>query len=214
MSATLIKYIFSGITGLLIVCPASITASTTHEQQLFKLDLSGSRLNESAVEWSCVEDASTGLFWQKRDPSNALHNHASYTWYQPNHSNSGSQLSYINTSHLNVTCDGYRYDDPNSYCNTDAYIKRVNQTNYCGYSDWRLPTAVELISLSSPKADNSHYTAEIDLEYFPFHERFVYWTDSVTDSDKVMTIASEIRALTNAERTDQLSVRLVRGTQY
>lgn len=219
MQATSIQYIVGCLT-ITLLGYVNVSYATTKTQPsptellLFKLDSSGSRLNSAAIEWSCVEDANTGLFWQKRDPSVALHSHASYTWYQPLQHNSGTPLTYPTASPLNVTCDGYHHDDPSSYCNTDAYTKRVNQTNYCGYDDWRLPTAQELLTLASSKNTVQPHVAAIDLNYFPFYERFVYWTGSVDSSGQVLTVAQENKVLKNALRSDQLLIRLVRGTQY
>ena len=219
MSATLARYSISFLTGLLLAHASSSYAKSefpTHsvKQQLFKLDHNGSKLSKEAIKWSCVEDASTGLFWQKRDPSRALHNQASYTWYQPLSNNAGSELAYPTSSQLNVTCADYHHDDPASYCNTDAYTKRVNQTNYCGYSDWRLPTTIELITLALKNRSTQTDLAAINLNYFPFYDRFVYWTRSINSAGQVLTIAQETQILANAEPSDQLSVRLVRGTQY
>ena len=215
MSATLTKCTTSFLVTLLLTC-ASITYANaaSSKQQLFKLDSNGLRLAKGAVEWACVEDSSTGLFWQKRDPSTPLHNHASYTWFEPQQTIAGSQLAYPASSPLNVTCDGYHHNDPISYCNTHAYIERVNQQNYCGHGDWRLPSVKELTSLAQMKSVAHPYIAAINLDYFPFYDRFVYWTQSINNDGHVLTIAEELRVLSNAERSDQLSVRLVRGTQY
>ena len=221
MTASLSKYANSlcFITLISALSIAAANAKTVQfesraEQQLFKLDGNGIRLSMSAVEWACVEDFSTGLMWQKRDPSNAEHNHASYTWFQPHQRDTGSQLAYPISSPLNVTCNGYRHDDPSSYCNTDAYIKRINQLNYCGFSDWRLPSTNELKHLAKPNAAITPHMPSLDLEFFPFYDRFVYWTRSINNAGKVLTIAQEKHVLANAETSDQLSVRLVRGTQY
>ncbi|PWQ93464.1 DUF1566 domain-containing protein [Leucothrix arctica] len=216
MSATPEKRTTSFLVTLLLTCTSTFYANAAHssKQQLFKLDSNGLRLAKSAIEWACVEDFSTGLFWQKRDPSTSLHNHASYTWFEPQQTNTGSQLAYPASSPLNVTCDGYHHNEPTSYCNTHAYIERVNQQNYCGHSDWRLPSAGELTSLAPMQSIAQPYIAAINLDYFPFYDRFVYWTQSINNDGNVLTIAEEMRVLSNAERSDQLSVRLVRGGQY
>lgn len=187
------------------------TSVTTMEKQLFKVDQNGSRLPEESTEWACVEDAGTSLFWQKRDPTSALHGHDSYNWFQPSHKNSGQPRSNPELFGIDATCYGYRADDPSSYCNTDAYLQRVNQTNYCGFSDWRLPMANELLSLVDPTLSGQEYQPAIDLRYFPFNKSFAYWTNTVDEDDAVIAIFNEEQILKNLERTDHLSVRLVRG---
>lgn len=179
---------------------------------LFKLDQNGERLSHESKQWQCVEDASTGLFWQKRDPSSAMHGLDSYVWYQPQHKNSGTPRANPEDLGLDVTCHGYHADDPTSFCNTDAFITRVNQSNYCGYSDWRLPNADELLSLTDPALAGRPFQAPVDLRYFPFYDNFVYWSDTVNEQGIVVTLIKGYKLLTNSKRSDRLLVRLVRGT--
>ena len=182
-----------------------------HAKQLFKVDQNGDRLSDDSQTWECVEDSDTALFWQKRDPSSALHGHDSYTWYQPNHTNPGQARSNPDLFGIDSSCYGYSADDPSSYCNTDAFINRVNQSNYCGFSDWRLPKADELLSLVDPVLSGRPYQSAIDLRYFPFKESFAYWTDTVNAEDIVVTVIKDEVLLNNSERNDRLLVRLVRG---
>lgn len=181
-------------------------------KQFFKIGQNSERLSDDSQIWSCVEDADTSLFWQKRDPTSALHGHDSYNWFQPGHDIPGEPRSNPDLFGIDATCFGYRADDPNSYCNTDAYIRRINQSNYCGYSDWRLPTVNELLSLVDPSLSDRQNQSAIDLNFFPFNQSFAYWTDSVDEKSAVIAIFNEEKILKNLERTDHLSVRLVRGS--
>ena len=192
----------------------ALTSAISHApetKQLFKVDQNGERLSEESQLWECVEDSDTALFWQKRDPTTALHGHDSYNWYQPKHENSGQPRSNPDLFGIDASCYGYRADDPSSYCNTDAFIKRVNQSNYCGFSDWRLPSSDELLSLVDPTLAGRPYQSAIDLRYFPFKEAFAYWTDTVNADGVVTTVIQDEKLLTNSERNDHLLVRLVRG---
>lgn len=47
----------------------------------------------------------------------------------------------------------------------DNFVAKVNESNFGGYSDWRLPTTQELASLKVRKKDSSE--ALVDLAYFP-----------------------------------------------
>ncbi len=85
----------------------------------------------------CVKDNVTGLIWeQKTDDGGLRDKDNSYTWYNPdpktNDGNTGVQDG--------GKCTG-------SKCDTQAYIQALNNANYCGYSDWRIPTRSELISI-------------------------------------------------------------------
>ena len=199
------------VSKLLFVCHIA-TANEIPTKVLYKLDHNSERLPDSTTKWQCVEDASTGLFWQKRDPTTALHGRDTYVWHQPKHQNPGSPRANPNLLGLDATCYGYNTDDPSSFCNTHAYANRVNQSNYCGFSDWRLPTSNELISLSDPSLVDRPFQSPVDLRYFPFYDNFVYWTDSVNKDGIVVTLIKGIKLLNNSERSDSILVRLVRGT--
>jgi len=185
--------------------------SDQRTERFFKIDQNSTRLPQTSERWECVEDAQTGLFWQKRDPTSALHGHDRYVWYQPQHTPSGQERASPELQGIDASCYGYRSDDPASYCNTHAFIQRVNQSNYCGYSDWRLPTVNEMLSLVDPILAGHAYQSAIDLRYFPFNNAFAYWTDTVNENDVVMTIINDDQVLSNSKRTDSILVRLVRG---
>lgn len=189
----------------------SETKPETKSKLLYKIDQHGMRLADDSRTWECVEDADTGLFWQKRDPRSALHGHDSYNWYQPNQTPSGQPRSNPDLPGIDESCYGYSADDPSSYCNTSAFADRVNQTNYCGFSDWRLPTAKELLSLVDPKLSGRPYQSAIDIHYFPYKDQFAYWTNTVDEDGVVVTVIKDEKLLHNSERNDHLLLRLVRG---
>ena len=65
--------------------------------------------------------------------------------------------------------DNYKWDAAVSYCNS---------LSYAGYSDWRLPTPQELLTI----VDNSRYNPAIDTTYFPNTPSSYFWSSS-TRSD-------------------------------
>lgn len=89
----------------------------------------------------CIKDQITGLVWEQKTADAKLHDsNWRYSWFnantQTNGGNAGSQAS-------STTCGSTL-----TSCNTTAYIEALNKANYCGYSDWRLPTRSELINLT------------------------------------------------------------------
>lgn len=195
--------------------PATAQTSSESAPQLSKLDSHGEPLPLTAQEWDCVKDEQTGLVWEKKDPSSALHGQDTFIWYQPEQAALGKETGVPRANPelfgIDNTCYGYRGNDPASYCNTSAYSNRVNQSQYCGFSDWRLPSAHELLSLVDPQLSGNDYLPSIDTDFFPFARRFAYWTSTLNEVGNVIGVFADEILLDNLERTDYLSVRLVRG---
>jgi len=184
------------------------------KSHLLKLGTSGEALDVEAQQWSCVNDENTGLTWEMRDPTTALHGHDTYIWYQPEQAIAGAPRAHPNLAWAESTCYGFDPDNPNSFCNTSAYTERVNQTSYCGFSDWRLPTATELLTLVDPARERKKLSPLLDTRFFPFHDPFLYWTNTVNENGVVLTVFSDNKVFENSERSDSISIRLVRGNSY
>ncbi|MEE9351931.1 MAG: DUF1566 domain-containing protein [Thiotrichaceae bacterium] len=122
--------------------------------------------------WSCVKDNVTGLIWEGKTTDGGLHDkNEKYTWYDPSTAATGFPLatqSLIHSQGTNNTCIGFDSANSSTYCNTQAYVNRVNTVGWCGASDWRLPTREELRSLLKMddmiKEDGN---PAIDTNYFP-----------------------------------------------
>ena len=105
------------------------------------------------VSGGCVLDNVTGLTWEGKTTDGGLRDYSkTYTNYSPTY----------DPSHLYGT-------------STDAsgFVKAVNASNLCGYSDWRLSTADELqsivdysVALPGPAIDASVFPATPNDEFW------------------------------------------------
>jgi len=120
---------------------------------LTKISPSGQELPADAEGWSCIRDNLSGLIWEMKTNNGDLHDQRdSFSWY--NTSNTIGKTGFADNS--GATCSGYVAGDPSTYCNTQAYVARVNTNGWCGYQDWRMPTISELkgiISLNEASPD-------------------------------------------------------------
>ncbi len=122
---------------------------------LTKISSSGQELAADAEGWSCIRDNLSGLIWELKTNTGDLHDQGdSFSWYDTNTSNNGGKAGFADNS--GATCSGYVAGDPSTYCNTQAYVARVNTNGWCGYQDWRMPTITELkgfVSLNKASPD-------------------------------------------------------------
>ena len=139
-----------------------------------KIDSSGNALAAaSATEWSCVLDNVTGLIWEVKTDDDGLHDKDdSYNWYNTDPATNGGAVGYAD--YYGDICYGYDSSDASTYCNTEAFVSRVNAVALCGTSSWRLPSREELRSI----VDYSRYDPSIDEDYFPNTQSVRYWSAS------------------------------------
>ena len=130
-----------------------------------RLNADGSEYRGSGIysdePWSCVQDNVTGLIWEVKTDDNGLHDRDDQYKF-------GSGGSYVES------CYGYNSEDAATYCNTEAFVARVNATGLCGIHDWRLPDIDKLRSI----VDYSRADPSIDTNYFPNTSSSPYSTNS------------------------------------
>ena len=102
-------------------------------------------LPDDATSFSCVRDNVTGLIWEVKEASSTLPpstadraatNH--YTWYL--NGSSGVQTGSVQGA-ASSTCPS------TSDCGLQTYINDVNSNDFCGGTNWRVPTYTELLGL-------------------------------------------------------------------
>ena len=172
------------------------------------------RIGEGGVELDALAqqtevcallDNVTGLMWDSGLNSPFKNIESTFTYYDgtrgvPKHPSSP------------VTCLGYVADQPQTFCNTRAFVARINQMNWCGYSDWRLPTVNELFSLKD--FGQSNFVLLPDDFVFTSPSNHTKWTSTkylnITEFQQAVAFGSESGSAGNVN-SDALAIKLVRN---
>jgi hypothetical protein len=156
------------VAGILTACDSgSGPGPEIHDSKYVAIDELGMQL-APGVPGPCVLDQFTGLIWQARTDTPGLHyRDNTYSWFDPNEDASG-ELDYRGKPD-GGSCSG-------SDCDTWAVVQAVNETGYCGYNDWRMPTRDELGSISDPRKTLTPPT--INTLYFPNTRSGEYWSSN------------------------------------
>lgn len=182
--------------------------------QFVKVANSGAELAKTASDWACVTDKRNGLTWEKKNTSGLHSNKDTFSWYIRNGFLNGGAVGAESAD--KNTCHGYQSGNDLTYCNTQAFIDRVNEEKLCGYDDWRLPFREEIRNI----ADLSKVAPIIDTDFFPNTDtgdktfnRLFYWTGSVFAKNYNYAWTFDFYdAYGNFySRSDSYHVRLVRG---
>lgn len=131
----------------------------TNLQSYTKLDENGNDLPDEATEWVMVRDNVTGLIWEMKDSKDDTPNYDNphdadntYTWY-----------------------DGIT-GIPGDGTDTLDFITALNDANFGGHNDWRLPTIKELSTIVDSSIPYPGPT--INTDYFPNTVSDYYWSST------------------------------------
>lgn len=179
-----------------------------------KVAADGSLLKDDAAQWSCVLDRVMGLVWEVKHPADGQYGNAGlsdgddvFTWYNSNYAENGGAVGDWNAK-VNQ-CAGYQPNQPMTYCNIDEFVRRVNESRLCGFSDWRVPSRSELESLV-------HFGTTrpaIDSSVFPNTKNEFYWSRSATAGFPAMAwgVSFQFGYAAPLQRNNGRPVRLVRS---
>lgn len=140
---------------------AEVTHRGNHSQSLYskadqgrflKANKSGVKIDESSASWVCVIDNKRGLLWEAKSLGKLRHASHQYT----------------------IQGDGGSCKLKS--CNTQAYVKYLNDIKLCGRSNWRLPSKAELASLSSTR--HAEGEPAINQDFFPNTKTGFYWSST------------------------------------
>jgi hypothetical protein len=169
---------FYGQDGNYIINPPSYT----------KLDAQGNDLPDSATEWVMVRDNVTGLIWEVKTDDGSVHDKDNrYTWYDSNDETSSGT--------------------PGDGTDTEDFIRALNESSFGGFSDWRLPTFEELISI----VDYQNRTPAINESYFSNTISGSYFSSSSNSLSNVWIVDFSYLIHDNVSKFENYNVRAVRG---
>ena len=147
-----------------------------------KLDANGNALSADATDWSCVLDNVTGLVWEVKLADGTIRDGSkTFTWWDGTSTTSPNVDTSQDTQDLRTHVNGEN-----------------NGVGLCIRTDWRLPTAGELLSITNYSVDPDVSTAAVDSNYFPNMQGLerIYWTGT-TNANVVTTTADAIWAYSN-----------------
>ncbi|KXO07716.1 hypothetical protein AKG98_2184 [Moritella sp. JT01] len=169
---------------------------------LTKIGPGGVSVEEDSPEWFCVLDNKTKLMWEVKtvigsgDVNDADY---IYSWFKSSDADFNGH---------GVTENGGICVDSSS-CDTEKFKIAMNELDWCGYNDWRLPTRLELQSI----INYSQIIPAVETVFFPHAQSLNYWTADIDIDDlesawMVNFLYGHIQGnLTNIPR----AVRLVRN---
>ena len=167
-----------------------------------KLDSGCTALPVIATNWAMVRDAVTGLVWEEKHNMDGVQNYAdpndadnTYSWYDNN--------SAINGGNAGTPGDG---------TDTMDFIKALNEANYGGFADWRLPTVKELLTI----VDYGEFDPAINIVYFPNTiQTMPYWSSTTFagDTSSAWVVDFSVGGVGNGSKNYGSYVRAVRSGQ-
>jgi hypothetical protein len=197
-----------GVDGSVIACPSPGQALygqdanyTINPISYTKLDGGGNVLPFSAMSWAMIRDNVTGLIWEVKTAKDDTPNYSDphdadniYTWYDSNPATNGGNEG-----------------TPGDGTDTEDFINALNNANYGGFSDWRLPTVKELAYIANYSIPYPGPT--INNEYFPNTVSSHYWSSTTAAFNIVNAwdVMFTFGGYFYPSKSDSYYVRAVRG---
>jgi hypothetical protein len=171
----------------------------------------GLPLGANPNDWACTRDNMTGLTWEVKvdNPAHLRHKNWKYQWYNSDANTNGGNPGVVEKFATGWCKDALR-------CDTQKYVADVNQAALCGYSDWRMPTGRELLTL----VHAGKYKPAIDEDYFPntstaeFYHTGTTFLDPQTEMAIDFSDGGSVGGSKDQFQVNVSHVRLVRGPAY
>jgi hypothetical protein len=173
-----------------------------------KLDKHGNDLPTNAEEWFMVRDNMTGLIWEIKQALDGVEDYS-------NPHDADNKYNWEATSWT------YPFTENNDI---ERFLRQINDSNFGGFSDWRLPSIQEFASLAKLSTLTYNYYEDIYISNFTyieiiyFRKNFYafYWSSTPFAGDNYSHIwGINFIEGENSCRNDTLfhRVRAVRGRQ-
>ena len=168
---------------------------TINPSNYVKLDSSGNILPDSATSWAMIKNNVTGLIWENKTDDGTIHDmDNTYTWYDSNPASNAGNAGF-----------------PGNGTDTEDFINALNDANFGGYADWRLPTIKELSYLVNNGIP--HPGPTIDSNYFPKTRSSFYWSANTLSDNNLSAwgISFDYGYDNSINKNGRAYVRAVRG---
>jgi hypothetical protein len=165
--------------------------------------------------WACTRDNITALTWEVKTADGGLRDmNWTYTWYNSDGSTNAGNAGTPDTG-AGVGSDNCLNT---SRCDTEKFVADVNAApGLCGFTDWRMPTRRELLTLVHAGAPNPGIAnPSIDATYFPNTIGYLFWSGSsqVRDPTAAWYVFFGSGDTWVAWKSSGNYVRLVRGVPF
>ena len=180
-----------------------------------KLNQFADEVGDDSSDFTCIRDNVTGLVWEVKTESSGVLPNTSLREGQNHYFWDLGDTTFTDTSTANSTCP----DDTS--CGVQSYINEVNSLDFCGGTNWRLPTYNELLGLIDYGKQGQRVL--IDESLFPYIPQsgdienvdLPYWT-SQTAADGTSLSQAYIIDMSNGNdlaypKENTAYVRLVRS---
>ena len=125
-----------------------------------KLNQFADEVGDDSSDFTCIRDNVTGLVWEVKTESSGVLPNTSLREGQNHYFWDLGDTTFTDTSTANSTCP----DDTS--CGVQSYINEVNSLDFCGGTNWRLPTYNELLGLIDYGKQGQRVL--IDESFFPY----------------------------------------------
>jgi hypothetical protein len=170
----------------------------------------GQALGSNPSEWACTRDNLTGLTWEVKvnNPNDLRHKDWIYNWYNSDGNTNGGNPGTASTT---VSPQYSPWCKTDGRCDTEKFVADVNATALCTYTDWRMPTGRELLTI----VHAGKYMPAIEEDYFPnTPAQFYHSGTTFSSSESFMAVDFSDGGSYGGSKTNVVNLRLVRGPSY
>ena len=179
------------------------------DDSFIKLNSAGAALPVDAKSWACVRDRRSGLVWEVKTVGGLHDRDHRYAWRNTDAARNGGNAGPLTGP--DARCRAADGATVSTSCNSEDFIRAVNDEGLCGYHDWRLPDRDELRNLVA--FDIASPGPTIDSRFFPGAVNGPYWsaTPSADRADEAWLVDFWDGDVAFGAKRNTYRLRLVRG---